>query len=167
MSNDDTTTKMSFLEVCMGIEGLCADIYHQYSKIYEDIPEAFRLWKKTALEEENHQHQFKLALRLLGEAEFEISDENFDQAYAIQNKLLKIRTYLKDNKPELSTAVSQAVEMEGDLANLHVHTSLHYKDESVQKLFKALSAADHDHVEALERYRAILYLPHSEMENVT
>lgn len=159
----ETMTKKIFLEVCMGIEGLCADLYHYYSQLYEDVPEASRLWKKTALEEENHQSQFKLALGLLDETEFEVLEESRNQAYSIQYNLLKLMTNIKNTKPELLTAVSKAIEMEEKLAILHIKSSLKFKEESMQNLFKALSDADHGHVEELQRYKSILSLPHSEM----
>lgn len=152
-----------FLEICIDIEGLCADLYHYYSKIYEDIPEASHLWKKTALEEENHQKQFELALRLLSETEFEISKDSLKRAYSIQCKLLKLMDHIKINQPELLTAVSKAVDMEEQLADLHAHTSLTFKDESMQDLFRALSNADRDHVSDIQRYRSILFLPLCEM----
>jgi rubrerythrin len=149
-------TKKTFLDVCMGIEGLCADLYHHYSKIYEDIPEASRLWKKTALEEENHQKQFELALRLLNDTEFEVPKDNLKRVYSIQHKLQKHLEQIKHNKPELLAAVLKALEMEEKLADLHVHTSLHFRDESMQNLFKALSEADSDHVADMQRYRTTL-----------
>jgi hypothetical protein len=158
----DMTSKKIFLEVCMGIERLCADVYHYFSKIYEDNPEASRLWMKTALEEENHQKQCELALRLLCETEFEVPKESLERAYSVQYKLLYLIDHIKSTKPELLTAVSKAVEMEEKLADLHVH-ALNFKEESMQKLFKSLSAADREHIAALQRYRTILYLPQSEM----
>jgi rubrerythrin len=162
----DITNKKIFLEVCMGIEKLCADVYHFYSEIFEDIPEASRLWKKTALEEENHQMQFGLALRMLSETEFEVPKESLKRAYSVQDKLLDLINHVKVTRPDLLTAVSKAVEMEEKLADLHAYTSLHFKDESMQKLFKSLSKADHGHIADLQRYRTILYLPQSEMEEV-
>jgi rubrerythrin len=138
-------------------------MYHFYSEIYEDVPEASSMWMKTALEEENHQKQFELALRLLNESEFEIPEDSLKRAYAIQYKLLKLMDHIKINKPELMTAVSKAVEMEDSLADLHVQTSLKFKDESMQNLFKSLSEADRGHVSDLQRYQTILNLPQSEM----
>jgi rubrerythrin len=71
--------------------------------------------------------------------------------------------HIKTNRPELMTAVSKAVEMEESLADLHVHTSLKFKDKSLQNLFKSLSEADRGHVSDMQRYQTILDLPHSEM----
>jgi len=105
-----------------------------------------------------------LALRLVNETEFEVSKDGLKRAYSIQNKLLNLMEHIKDNKPDLLTAVTKALEMESKLADLHVHTSLHFKDESMQKLFNTLSEADRDHVTDMQRYRTILYLPLCEME---
>lgn len=159
----DMMTRKIFLEVCMGIESLCADLYHYYSRIYEDIPEVSALWKKTALEEENHQKQFELALRLLDDADFDVLNDSLTRAYAIQYKLLKLMNNIKNTKPDLLTAFSKAVEMEEKLADLHIQTSLKFREESMQNMFKALSEADRGHVSDLQRYRSILYLPQSEM----
>jgi rubrerythrin len=152
-----------FLEVCMGIEALCADLYHYYSEIYVDTPEAALLWKKTAIEEENHQRQFELALRLLDETEFDVSQSSLDRAYSIQCKLLKLTNHVKSDKPELMVAVSRAVEMEANLADLHAHTSLNFKEESMQNMFKALGEADRDHVSDMQRFHTILSLPNCDM----
>lgn len=160
----DVIASTIFLKVCIGIETLCADLYHYYSEVYKDDPEASRLWKKTAMEEENHKLQFELALRLMSETEFEVPKESLKLAYSIQYKLLKLTDIVKSNKPELLTALSKAIEMEDKLANLHVHTALKFKDESIGRLFKALSDDDCGHVANLQRYQMILRLPTCEME---
>lgn len=160
----DIMAQRIFLEVCMGIEKLCAELYHFYSDLYGDDPEASRLWKKTALEEENHQRQFGLVLRLLSDIEFELSKDNLDRAYSIQHKLLRLIEHVKHNKPELLTAVTKAVEMEENLSDLHVHIALKFKDESLRQMFTALNEADCEHVADLKRFRTILYLPQCEME---
>lgn len=161
---NEIMTKKTFLEICMSIEGLCADLYHYYSKIYEDNPEASALWKKTALEEENHRRQFELALRLWEETDFEVMHDSMRRAHSIRFKLLELMNNIKNIKPDLMTAVSKAVEMEEALADLHVQTALKFKEESMHNLFKALSEADRGHVTDLQRYRSILYLPLSEMK---
>lgn len=164
---NDTSGKKTFLIVCAGIEGLCAEIYHYYSKIYDDIPDASRLWKKTALEEENHQKLFELALKLWNDTEFDILHDSVRDAYSIQLKLIELMNRIKSKKPDLMVAISKAVEMEEKLEKLHAQTSLKFKEESMQKLFKSLSEADHDHIADLRRYRSILFLPLSEMKEDT
>jgi rubrerythrin len=149
-------TNRAYLDTCMAIEGLCADLYHHYSKIYEETPEASRLWKKTALEEENHQNQFKLALRLLNDTDFEVPKDNLKRIHSIHHKLLKLWEDHKNSKPDLLDAVSKAVEMEKQMEDLHVHTLMHFKEPSLKNLFKALSEADHDHISTLQQYRTLL-----------
>jgi rubrerythrin len=152
-------TKEDFLNACISIEGLCANLYHHYSRIYADIPEAVRLWKKTALEEENHQKQFELALRLLKQTEFEVSMESLKRVHGVRKRLLQLSAHIQKNKPELVTAVSKALEMEEELADLHAQSSLNFKDVSMQNLFKALSEADRDHVADMQQYRNLLHQP--------
>lgn len=160
----DLMTKKIFLDVCAGIEKLCADLYHHYSIIYQDIPEASSLWKKTALEEENHQKQFELAIRLWDETEFDVLNDSLKQAYTIQYKLMTFMNNIKSSKPDLLTAVSKAIEMEKKLAALHVSTALKFKEASMQDMFKALSEADNGHMADLLQYQSILSLPNCEME---
>jgi hypothetical protein len=159
----DLMGRKIFLEICMGIERLCSELYNYYGDIYMDVPDASNLWRKTALEEENHQKQFELALRLINEVEFEVPEDSLKRAYSIQYKLLKLMNHIKSNKPDLETAVSKALEMEEKLADLHVQTSLTFKEESMQQLFMALSEADRGHVTDMKRYQTILHLPHSQM----
>jgi len=159
----DIMASKVFLKVCMGIEDLCADLYYHYSELYKDIPEASQLWRKTALEEEDHRRQFEFALRLMHEIDFEISKDTLKRAFMIQCKLLKLKDHIKDTKIELVTAITKALEMEESLADLHAHTSLTFKDESIQRLFKSLSEADHGHVADMQRYQTMLRLPHCDM----
>lgn len=159
----DMMTKKIFLEICMGIEGLCANLYHHYGLIYEDIPEAAGLWEKTALEEENHRKQFGLAIRLWNETEFELLRGSMRHAYVLQFKMLELTSQIKNSRPNLLTAISKAVEMEEKLTDLHVHTALKFKEDSLRLMFKGLGEADHDHAAELQRYRSTLCQPLAEI----
>ncbi len=162
----DMMARMTFLELCIGIESMCADIYHYYSSIHAENPEISKLWKKTALEEENHQRQFGLALRLMNETGFEIMSESLRRAYYIHGKLTSLRDHVRKNPPDPLTAISKAVEMEEQLSDMHAHTAIKFKEESIRQLFQSLSDADSNHVSELQRYRAILSLPQTEMGHV-
>jgi rubrerythrin len=146
----------NFLEVCISIERLSADVYHSYSRMYQNMRDVSLVWKKAAVEEEEHKRQFELALRLMNEAEFEVSMQSVDKAYSIQYKLLKLMNLIKFTKPELSVAFAKAVEMEEKLVDLHVHTALNFKDEKLQKLFNTMGEADREHVAALQLYQKTL-----------
>jgi rubrerythrin len=160
---DEIMSRRMFLDICIGIEGHCAELYHYYSELYEHIPDIALLWKKSALEEESHRKQFELALLLLNEAEYEVPKECLKRAFYIKDKIQKLTEQVKNNRPELITAISNAVELEEKLADLHVHTALRFKEESMQKLFKTMGEADCDHVAALQQYRTVLSLSLSPM----
>ena len=57
---------LKVLDICASIEMKCADLYRQFEMLYVDLPEFASLWRKTAIEEDNHAAQFKLASRLKG-----------------------------------------------------------------------------------------------------
>lgn len=151
--------KNDFIGICLGIKGLCADLYHQYSKIYEDIPAAAQLWQNTALEERYHQKTFENALCLIVENEFALPKERIKQSYAIQSTLKKNLTLCDTNKPILLSAVSIAVDLEEKLAALHEQTAQIFREKSLQRLFKSLSDADHSHIVTMQNYRTSLYHP--------
>jgi hemoglobin-like flavoprotein len=155
--------KKVFLDICMDIEGHCAEIYHFYSRIFEDNPEASHIWNKAAQEEESHRKQFEMALLLMRENEFEVPMDTLKRAYSVKVRLMTHIDHIKSNKPDLLTAVSKAVEMEDKLADLHVYTALKFNDDSMRKLFKEMSDSDRDHVAVLQRYHSILCMMNREM----
>ncbi len=159
----EMTTKLLFLDVCIKIEKLCAEIYHYLSEIHREYPEASRLWKKTALEEENHQKQFELARRIKDETNFTVDPADLSRAYVIHKKLINLLQIIKHKAPDLITAFSAALEMEEHIVQLHVQSALRYEDKSVQELFTALGEADQEHVTSLRKYMSVLLLPQSEM----
>ena len=137
-------TRKVFLDLCMEIEMLCADLYNNYSKMYSDIPEASSLWKKAALGKENLRKQYTLLLRLMNEIEFDVSMDSLKKADFIKLKLLRLIAQSKNSKPELWTTFSNAVEIENSLADMHDHPSLNFREESMQKLSRVLGEAEHD-----------------------
>jgi rubrerythrin len=151
-----------FFDVCAKIEGLCANLYHYYSDIYADDDDVSRLWKKTALEEENHQKQFELANRLRDDIEFDLNAD-LDRTYKIHQKLGNLLEHVHLHPPDLVTALTKAIEMEESLADLHLDNSVCFHDESIKKMFQALREFDQDHVKALRHCLAVMMLPKAEM----
>ena len=159
----DMMTRKIFLDVCMGTERLCADLYHCYGKVYEDIPEVNIFWKKAARDKENLQKHYELLLQLLNEIQFDVPRDSLERAYGVRHKLLNLIGHVKNNKPDLATACSKAAEIEENLADMHDHPSLNFSDVCMLNLFKILGVAERDHVAASERSRTILHRPHCEM----
>jgi len=161
-SNDQADKAARFFDVCASIEGLCAELYHFYSELFTENSDVSSLWKKTALEEENHQKQFELASRIQGDVSFDLNAD-LDRTVRIHQKLGTLLQYVRQNPPDSVTALTKAIEMEENLADLHLDSSVRFHDESVKKMFQALSEFDLDHVKSLRHCLAIMTLHQSEM----
>jgi rubrerythrin len=160
LDNKDKTTL--FFDVCAKIEGLCAQLYHYYSDVFQGDEDISKLWKKTALEEENHQKQFEFAFKLRNEVDFELKAD-LDWAYRIHGKLSTLLQHVRQNPPDIVTALNKAIEMEDVLADMHLDNSVRFQDESVRNMFKALSEFDQEHVKSLRHCLAIVTLHKTEM----
>ena len=159
---DTKNQTMLFFDVCAKIEELCAELYHYYSDIHQDNEDVSQLWKKTALEEENHQKQFELVNRLRDEVVFDLKVD-IDRTYRIYHKLNELLAHVRKSPPDIITALTKAIEMEEGLADLHVDISVHFHDESIRKMFQALREFDQDHVKSLRHCLAVMMLPQAEM----
>jgi rubrerythrin len=160
--SDNEFTIPLFFEVCAKIEGQCAELYHYYSALHHENEELSQIWKKTALEEENHQKQFELAFRLRDDVKFELKVE-LERAKNIYGKLSNLIEHVRQNPPDIVTALTRAIEMEESLADLHLDCSVNFHDESVSRIFQALKDYDQDHVKSLRHFQSIMTLASAEM----
>ncbi|MBL0226285.1 MAG: hypothetical protein IPQ16_12190 [Geobacteraceae bacterium] len=160
---DSTKEKVIlFFDVCAKIEGLCASLYHYYSDIYQDNAHVSQLWKKTAMEEENHQKQFELVNRLRDDIGFDLNAD-LERTYRIHQKLNTLLAHVQQNPPDIVTALTKAIEMEESLSDLHLDSSVRFHDDSTRMLFQALREFDLDHVKSMRHCLSIMMLPQSEM----
>jgi rubrerythrin len=163
MKQDDNKFTVSiYFDVCAKIEGLCAELYHYYSVVYQDNEDVSQLWKKTALEEENHQKQFELAYRLRDEVDFDLQ-VNLESANKICRKMWNLLDHVRQHPPDIVTALTKAIEMEEHLASLHMENAVLFKDIMVQRLFQALQNYDQDHIKAMQHCLSAVTLYQSEM----
>lgn len=164
MQELDTTKDrvILFFDVCAKIEGLCAQLYHYYSDLYKDNDDVSRTWKKTALEEENHQKQFELANRLRDDIGFDLTAD-IERTYRIHQKLSNLLVHVQQNPPDIVTALTKAIEMEESLSDIHLDSSVRFHDESTRNMFQALREFDLDHVKTLRHCLSIMMLPQAEM----
>ena len=153
---------IQFSQICLKIEGLCAQLYHNYSKVYADNRDAAQLWAKTALEEENHQKQFKNAIMLMEEIDFELTLTDLKNACDVHRKLCLSLDLVKKNPPDLITALTKSIEIEKHLAELHVQTAVRFKDDSVIKMLKTLQLADQEHVKSLQQLLSLVSISNGE-----
>jgi rubrerythrin len=151
-----------FFDVCARIEGACATLYHYYSDLFSENDDVSRLWKMTALEEENHQKQYELVNRIREDVGFDLNTD-FERPYRIYKKLNNLLDHVRQNPPDIETALTKAIEMEEYLVDLHLDNSVHFHDDSVKKMFTALRGFDQDHVKSLRHCLSVVTLPQSEM----
>lgn len=151
-----------FSRICLKIEGLCARLYHYYSEIHSDDPAASRIWKQTALEEEDNQKQVELAINLINDLDFELTSSDLRQACAIHRKLCMLLDIVRRAPPILRTALNNAIKMEELMAGLHIDTSGRFKDESVQQRFQAVLDSDQEHIHLLREFLVSVSPPTNE-----
>lgn len=152
-----------FLDVNARIEALCAELYHFYSRVFFYNGDVSRLWQKTAMEEENHRMQVQMAMRLSDAIE-DVLPDGLTVAYSIHQKLHRLVAGVRNNPPDLVTALKKSIEMEERMAFLHVESSVRFKDESIRRMFEALRGSDRGHITALKRQLAIETLALTEMD---
>jgi rubrerythrin len=161
-TSNDQTNIILFLDVCSRIEGMCAELYHFYSDIFKDDEDCFHLWKKTALEEENHQKLCELASKLAVECKFEVVAD-YEKASRIYRKLTSLLTHVKETPPDIYLAITKAIEMENALADLHLDSAIKFNDDQIKNMFTALQGHDADHLNSLRQFQSILFLSKTEM----
>lgn len=163
MQQDEPMDKITiFFDTCAKIEGLCAELYHYYSVVHQDHGDVSRLWIKTALEEENHQKQFELAYRLRDDVEFDLNAD-IERINRIYEKMNNLVVHVRQNPPDIVTALTKAIAMEESLADLHLDSAVRFHDESIRKMFQALGEFDQDHIKSLKQCLAVMTLAQTEM----
>jgi rubrerythrin len=149
---------MTLLRICAEMERENADLYHWLSQLFQENRRAALLWKKTALEEENHECQFILAEKLAaGMLTVPLLEE--DTAVRQLEKLRALRREFEADPPTLVRALESAIILEEDLAKFHLEKLLLYSDEDDRKMFAAMMDHDSNHAETLRSFYAELVFP--------
>jgi rubrerythrin len=151
-----------FFDTCSKIEGLCAELYHYYSELFLENEEVSHLWKKTALDEENHQKMIEFANRLRNDCEFELIAD-IEKPYRVYNKLSLFVSHVRQFPPEIVPALTNAIEMEEALCDLHIGSSVKVKDPQLKIMFKGIGDEEREHIKALRNFLTVMMLPLSEM----
>lgn len=149
-------------EICAKVEAQTAELYHYYSELFHENPDAAQLWHKTAVEEENHLRQFELADRLYRKADFSVAVD-MGRAQRVCSKLGALLSHVRQHPPNLETALVRAIEMEESLADLHMESAVRFTDVSIQKIFSAMMRFDQEHVQSLKRFLAIITIAQTDM----
>jgi rubrerythrin len=145
------------LEVCRRIEFTLASLYRFLSNLYGDIPDIAAVFLKTANEEENHALQFVHALKLPNVIEHPTAAAGSED-YLLRD-VLDLDAKVRRTPPPPVDALRTAVDLERRLAGYHMDTIGVFRQPRLQEMFKAMMAADKDHVETLTAALAKLSPP--------
>ncbi|KAB0669652.1 hypothetical protein F6V30_12690 [Oryzomonas sagensis] len=163
----DTTSNHAdhclIFKICARIEAQTAELYHYYSELFRENRDAAQLWHKTALEEENHLRQFELADRLYRNVDFVVAIDP-ERAERVCHKLGMLVSHVRQQPPDLETALSRAIEMEEALADLHMESVVRFADDSIQKIFRAMMRFDQEHVQLLKKFLTDVTKPRTERD---
>lgn len=130
------------LRTCAEIEASTAKIYRLFASLHGDEPRVVALWLKTAEEEDNHQRQFELGLRLSPET-IEKADHVLQQ---VRDAIAKVET----SPPDIESALKFAVDMEMKLSEFHMKSAVVFVNDYYRTMFKSMMSNDREHVQALK-----------------
>lgn len=150
-----SSSVIRLLQTCAAIERECAGLYHWLSDLFYDDRKVSTLWKKTALEEENHESQFLLAEKLV-DGILAVPLLELATVSAELERLRKLRREFEENPPDLIRALETAIIIEEELDGFHLEKILLFSNEDHRKMFGAMMAHDREHAECLKRFFAEL-----------
>jgi len=144
-----TLSEQILLEKCREIELLCKELYEYFALIYADNEDAVRLWRKTAMEEQNHADQFTLALKLRKDLPCTVLTDSA-RVESILSQLRIVIAKVKAEPPSLVDALNSAIKLEKHLSEFHIDCVARFENESYRKMFNAMMSSDNEHIESLQ-----------------
>ena len=148
MATGLTVDQKNILEVCARIEDTAAKTYHLLAEAHRNIAPLAALWRKTAAEEENHARQFRMNPRLLDDMVGDVRIDG-DRARLALEEVEILAALAETEPPAPAEALRMAIAAEEQFAEFHMSTAAVFKEERHKRLFQAMMAADHGHVEEL------------------
>lgn len=146
---DSMVNTMMMLDACEDVEKVGAEIYHFLADHFHDNAPIARLWRKTALEEENHARQVRLAKKMLKSIVW-ISTDTWRKIFSAQAQIHEIYGRIQDSTPSLKEALLFAIDMEEKMDFIHMQNSIIMEDKAGNDLFIAMMKADKGHAERLK-----------------
>jgi rubrerythrin len=142
---------LKVLELCREIEVSCSELYHYFEDIFSGTPGISGLWKKTALEEENHANQFVLAIKLRRQGLVQSVSVEETAVETVLNRVRSLLEKARQNQPGINDALLLAIDLEEVLSEFHLSSMALFQEESHKKLFEAMMKNDQNHVVDLKR----------------
>ena len=143
---------MKLLKICQQIELKTGELYKTWSE-QDHFPVDLRaIWEKLSIEEEEHSREIQLALNLLSESVVSGSKLDINTLTHSLNQITKLLAESKKTQISEKQALQSAFKLESSLHEAHLIQSLEFTDDSMKKLFSALSSGDKSHYETLKSY---------------
>lgn len=144
-----------FLEVCMDVERVAANIYEGFVDRFVDDADLRHLWQQMAQDEHAHAMQLKLAITTSREGivanprlTLERVREVLKQAQALQQRLLPAR-------PSAVEALTLALRMEEVFGQAHLLAVAEVEREDLKAMFRKLARADEEHIGGVRRLLSV------------
>jgi rubrerythrin len=141
---------MLMLDQCALIEQKCAELYHHFATLHPDLPELQALWKKTALEEENHAQQFKMLSRMKGEG-IETVKADASKVAAVLKKLDSLFEQVQGSAVSPADTLRLGIKLESYLKEYHANSVAVSGTPEMARLLNAMMEMDMEHEAMLER----------------
>lgn len=149
MEKSLSVEELKILDTCRDIELVCADIYSCFADLFVGSPCCAALWEKTAKEEKNHAAQFELAMKMKKGMVTAVTMDQWKATNTL-NVARSILAGVRQHPPTLEDALRSAIKLELHLAEFHMECVAVFRDETFHAMFKAMMAADDQHVKALQ-----------------
>lgn len=143
------------LEKCIKIELLCKELYEYFAELYANDDDAVRLWRKTAIEEQNHADQFTLALKLRKGMQCMVVADTA-RVESVINSLQVVIDKVKAEPPELKDALYSSIKLEKYLSEFHLTCVVMFEVDSHRKMFNAMMLSDQEHIGTLQEMYTML-----------
>lgn len=142
--------KMSlFLDTCSEVETITAEMYYFFAAHFSAERELSQLWKKTAMEEENHARRVGLAKKMIESISW-VNLDAWRSAYLARKLIRQIATAVQKSPPSATDALTLALHCEKRMHHLHMQNAILLKENAGNSMFKAMLQEDRGHIVMLE-----------------
>jgi hypothetical protein len=131
------------------IELAMSRLYQVLALAHKSTPTIAALWNKTAREEQQQAAQYRLAI---GHAHAMLTGIylDFEQVNQALLTIEALTERFRAHPPEIEDALRRTVELEDKLRHLHLDVSGQFRNSSHRRLFRAMTAADQEHIDSLK-----------------
>jgi hypothetical protein len=149
MSGEESRAKWGVLALCRQVELAMQQLYLELDRAHAADAAMAQLWHRTA--DEEHAHAALFAVAELGKSGIiESVNADPDRIAELLAFVERLTERVRREPPGIEAALTGAIALEKQLADLHADRTLVFKDRHYHDLFASLAAADREHITRLE-----------------